>query len=91
MSYNDLIRRLLAAEGRGQRGILSEAAEAIEELEQRWISVKDRLPEEKDGKVLAFTHFGFSICHVRADGSLSGMYADWITHWMPPPEPPKEG
>lgn len=58
---------------------------------QEWISVKDRMPERRDGKVLAFTHFGFSICHVRADGRLSGLYADWITHWMPLPEPPNEG
>lgn len=39
VSYNDLIKRLLAAEGRGQRGILSEAAEAIEELEQKFNSL----------------------------------------------------
>ena len=58
---------------------------------QTWISVKDKRPQQSDGKVLAFTHFGFSICRVRDDGILSGMHANWITHWMPLPEPPKEG
>ena len=72
----------------------------------KWISVKDRLPEERINPntndfeyVLCATTFG----DVRAykygmiDGNIEahfwhgfGMVDKYITHWMPLPEPPKE-
>lgn len=64
---------------------------------QQWIPVSERLPEE-DGYYLCYVRsclfqdrrylnilkcdkYGFS------DGAI---YTDNVTHWMPPPEPPKE-
>lgn len=61
----------------------------------KWISVKDRLPEEKE----------WVLCYCRAkikevlrfqngewyhDPNHTYMYG-FVTHWMPLPEPPKEG
>ena len=57
----------------------------------KWIPVTDRLPDWRDGKVLVFTKYGFSICERTVNGRWKGQHANWITHWMPLPEPPKEG
>lgn len=61
-----------------------------------WISTKDRLPEE-DGEVLAVL-FGrvYMVWHLAITKQFetpSGMVwgIDDVTHWMPLPEPPKEG
>lgn len=56
-----------------------------------WIPVAERIPDWKDGKVLVFTKYGFSICERTVNGRWQGQHANWITHWMPLPEPPKEG
>lgn len=63
-----------------------------------WISVKDRLPEigervltlDKRGRIGDREYYRFEsgfICF-RPDGLVPGKD---ITHWMPLPEPPKEG
>ena len=57
---------------------------------QRWIPVTERLPDWRDGKVLVFTKYGFSICERTVNGRWKGQHANWINHWMPLPEPPKE-
>jgi hypothetical protein len=80
------------------RQLLSEAADAIEEMSKpRWIPVTERLPE-KNVNVL---------CHLRSldtqsecciidhlkDGRWWKAEYSWnfeVTHWMPLPEPPKE-
>lgn len=57
----------------------------------KWISVKDRLPE-KDVKVLTFGVYGFSVNYRdRFSGKWRGVNgkSQWITHWMPLPQPPK--
>lgn len=54
-----------------------------------WISVKERIPDWKDGQVLVFTKYGFSICERTVNGRWQGKHANWITHWMPLHEPPK--
>ena len=57
-----------------------------------WISVDERLPTYKDGKVLIYTAYGISIAqktttnHWKGDNAIPKL----ITHWMPLPEPPKE-
>ena len=54
-----------------------------------WISVKDRLPKYKDGKVLAFTQYGYSICQRTRNGRWKGQYSNWITDWAHLPPPPE--
>ena len=56
---------------------------------QEWISVKDRLPNWRDGKVLVFTKYGFSICERTVNNRWQGQHANWITHWAYLPQPPK--
>lgn len=56
---------------------------------QEWISVKDRLPDWRDGKVLVFTKYGFSICERTVNNRWQGQHANWITHWQYLPQPPK--
>lgn len=64
---------------------------------QEWISVKDRLPEEKVNCIVHYKHsycdnddyWAIGICFY--DGEKFKI--DWaykVTHWMPLPEPPKE-
>ena len=55
-----------------------------------WISVDDRIPTWQDGAVLVFTKYGFSICERTTSNRWQGKHANWITHWMPLPEPPKK-
>ena len=57
---------------------------------QKWIPVTERLSDWRDGKVLVFTKYGFSICERTVNGRWKGQHANRITHWMPLPEPPKE-
>ena len=56
---------------------------------QEWISVEDRLPTWRDGKVLVFTKYGFSICERTVNNRWQGHHANWITHWAYLPQPPK--
>lgn len=56
---------------------------------QEWVSVKDRLPTWRDGKVLVFTKYGFSICERTVNNRWQGQHANWITHWAYLPQPPK--
>ena len=60
----------------------------------KWISAKERLPEEGED-VLAYLGEGiFEICWTLKDGCWetrdSYLDMDAVTHWMPIPEPPKE-
>ena len=56
---------------------------------QEWISVEERLPDWRDGKVLVFTKYGFSICERTVNNRWRGQHANWITHWAYLPQPPK--
>ena len=58
---------------------------------QEWISVDERLPDWRDGKVLVFTKYGFSICERTVNNRWRGQHANWITHWAYLPQPPKGG
>lgn len=77
------------------------AIAALQEQEnRRWIPVTERLPEHSDGHVLVTDGDQVKIscrnaCYKTASGEVrcaqgygSGMP---VTHWMPLPEPPKEG
>ena len=57
---------------------------------QEWIPVTERLPDWRDGKVLVFTKYGFSICERTVNNRWRGQHANWITHWAYLPHPPKE-
>ena len=56
---------------------------------QEWIPVTERLPDWRDGKVLVFTKYGFSICERTVNNRWRGQHANWITHWAYLPQPPK--
>lgn len=43
--YSELVKQLRETKSRSKHDLLHQAADAIERLSQRWISVKDRLPE----------------------------------------------
>lgn len=63
----------------------------------RWISVKDRLPEDFEDVVVIISNglngYWYRVAY-RERGSWSQgggrRISDEVTHWMPLPEPPKE-
>ena len=66
---------------------------------QEWISVKDRLPEA-GGYVVCiakrnpFSRFMPMVARIEKNGlvnPITDQYISEVTHWMPMPEPPKEG
>lgn len=58
-----------------------------------WISVKERLPEEKQRVIVRCERIGTSVGWILWGEWMTdiGPSAGKITHWMPLPEPPKEG
>ena len=55
-----------------------------ENVDNNWISVKDRLPTWKDGKVLIYTCYGISVAEKTVNGKWQGKHATPknITHWI---------
>lgn len=73
-----------------------EAADAIERLQKpQWIPVTERLPEfDTEVLVYAYNHnIWVWEYHGNAWEAEDGFYheVDVVTHWMPLPEPPKDG
>jgi len=61
----------------------------------QWVSVEERLPEEVED-VLVFSRNGdvtwIQVAHiVKKQWWRNGIPSLCVTHWMPLPEPPKEG
>ena len=66
---------------------------------QEWVSVKDRLPDA-GGYVVCiakrnpFSRFMPMVARIEKNGwvnPITEQYISEVTHWMPMPEPPKEG
>ena len=59
---------------------------------QRWIPVEELLPKEGQ-EVIACVLHRFGDKTVSTKTFWNATYANWqdVTHWMPLPEPPKEG
>ena len=79
---------------RGRDELINNAVSSrIAELENQWISVEDKLPDELQS-VLSFASYdGVFQSNYRA-GNFKKTLVVWehlnVTHWMPLPEPPKE-
>lgn len=61
---------------------------------QKWISVKDRLPDNENQRVLAVCIGDYPIGHPKIDTDRYTRghwvrYGNDVTHWMPLPQPPK--
>ena len=58
----------------------------------KWISVKERLPEEKQRVIVRCERIGTSVGWIWWGEWMTdiGPRAGKITHWIPLPEPPKE-
>lgn len=60
---------------------------------ERWISVKERLPEDNEEVICANIENGrvFALEYSRGEFRFDGeIYTHIVTHWMPLPEPPTE-
>ena len=82
---------------RAQRAILDAPAADVAPV-QKWISVKDRLPEA-GGYVVCiakrnqFSRFMPMVAKIEKNGwvnPITEQYISAVSHWMPIPEPPKE-
>ncbi len=51
-----------------------------------WISVQDRVPEKRQQKVIVWT--GTTSAEIMT--MKHSCWDDFVTHWMPLPEPPEE-
>lgn len=105
--YEELVERLRAGTYTVEElsVILPQAADAIEELVSnadkfKWISVEERLPEEKGKYIIAYhpcywNDVNYDKIKLGTDTFMGKV--KWarrkyrrVTHWMPLPEPPKE-
>lgn len=86
--------------------IMRNAATALEQLQAEndrlkeevqqmwWIPVEERLPRPEENPVLVYDYSGVSMAwHTKAMGwsYKTGLPCVEVTHWMPLPQPPKEG
>lgn len=59
----------------------------------KWISVKDRLPEENVRVLVWLDETLYDYTHIDTDRLKRNTWVRWgkaVTHWMPLPAPPNE-
>ena len=73
-----------------------EVSKLLEAAKPKWISVEERLPDEF-GQVLGVLDGMVTMLFYSGDGKFrtgNGLVfeaeSEYLTHWMPLPEPPKE-
>ena len=119
ISRDDVLRKFIEGDGHdddrfteGYNFAVQEYREEVKKIPtadvqpvDRWISVKDRLPDATEATVLIWIKEGKAdgieisdCCHIGywVKNSKEFCDMDWnvvsgITHWMPLPEPPKDG
>lgn len=101
--YKELIVKLRKTESRSKRDLLHQAADAIEDLtEWRDASVEVPVKEVVCNVIVNGTYgnltFQDAICQANwyeDEGWILEAFPKWenpnVTHWLPLPEPPKEG
>ena len=103
----ELIQRLAAFENTGlepeqievMKGHNTALIEQLTEKESPWISVKDKLPENKQwvlclcqANIFDVLRFDYPDWSWERSGGKDRYFKSFVTHWMPLPEPPtKEG
>lgn len=77
--------------------LIESLSERLEAAQPKWISTKDRLPEEPGGILICAFGSIVTFATLKENGVLvTKNYDVWnindscVTHWMPLPEPPKE-
>lgn len=72
--------------------VVKAAADVLEAREEKWISVKNRLPEKQQRVIVRCKTVGTTVGWIMFDGWVTdlGDGGDTVTHWMPLPEPPEE-
>ncbi len=100
--WNPRVRaNIYASEWGAVVSYLNDALEALDCICQpeaqipKWISVEERLPKDYVDVLVYDKLDGIGVCQYSSVlrkffGDEEGMYLE-ITHWMPLPEPPKEG
>ena len=64
-----------------------------DQLARRWTPVTEKLPEKEDEAVIVWEKQGFALIDWRHDNKWAILDNNYgiATHWMPLPEPPKDG
>ena len=94
---DELVKRLREHNGWALNETLDEAADAIEQLEAavpKWIPVTERLPEKRTWVLCWCVSDSQEVLRWENNEWYHDpkhvYFSDFVTHWMPLPEPPKE-
>jgi len=68
---------------------LIEYAANLEDGQSQWISVEDELPESAFYIVIGYIKKGPCVENSSISLNMNDAMWKYVTHWQPPPEPPK--